>query len=176
MSTLTSTQSATCSYCNDEHDLHASVEGSFCSSECFHRSKGEAALESLATDHTVCSTCYNVRKEIDRPSEQWIRDKPGTSRSIAASVFIGFEYPTQHLKRSDGLLYCECGAVEHHADHEFIKIVVLYETATNLYERLIELYERDRLAHRPDGVTLMQTLRETECDWALAVGRSIYDA
>lgn len=169
---ITTPQSPTCSHCNDDRDPHASIRGSYCSTECFHRAKGEAALGELKKDHTICSTCYNVRKEIERPSERWIE----AHGEIAASAFVGLEHPTKHLRRSDGLLYCECGAVEHNASHEFIKVLVLYETATNLLERLEELYAQDKVANPPDGVTLMQTLRETGCEWPLAVGRCIYEA
>lgn len=170
MSTTTTTQSATCSYCDDEHDIAAAVEGSYCSTECFHRAKGAAAIGELEKNHTICGTCYSVRKEIERPSEAWIN----AHGELAASAFIGIEHPTAHLRRSDGLLYCECGAVEHDASHEFIKVLVLYETATNLYKRLQELYEQDKLAHPPDGVVLMRALRDSRCDWELAAGRAIY--
>lgn len=164
-------ESETCSYCDGERDPDASVRGSYCSLECYHRQKGENALGELDDDHAVCSTCYQQRKDIEHPSESWVQ----AHGAIAAGAFCGIEYPTRHLHRDDGLTYCECGTVEHYADHGFVKRAILFRTATNLYERLVELHAEDRIADEPSAPVLLDALRETDCDWPLSTGRCIYE-
>lgn len=165
----TTLTSATCSYCDGERDPDASIRGSYCSRDCYHREKGENALGELRREHSICSACFRKRVEVEYPSDTWIR-----KHGEPPDAFVGFKYPLPHLRKEGGLVYCGCGTVEHYSDNEFVRPWELREVALNLHARLQELYEEHAIAHDPDGVELMRALRESECDWALAVGRAIY--
>lgn len=170
MSTQTTTpETVSCEYCPSEFSVDAGIRGSYCSTECFHREKGDAAIGELERDHRVCGTCFQKRSEVEYPSAEWVRDN-----GSPPEAFIGFEYTTRYVSESHGMKHCTCGTVEHSSTNEFLRLWFLRETAMNLYVRLKELYEQDKVAHRPDGVTLMEALRESKCDWALATGRCIY--
>jgi len=63
---------------NCEHDpcqgvrtAQGSVQGSYCSHECYLRAQGQALLNVIKHDHRYCYTCFRRLKDVHRPSEEW---------------------------------------------------------------------------------------------------------
>lgn len=171
MSTATTPQSATCAECNGERDPTASVKGAYCSLDCYHRHKGRKALSEIHRDHRFCATCYRVRKQVDRPPEYFLRDRP----KLIRDSIVGYEYPTEHLNYESGLTYCDCGAIDHDHTIDTLQELDLQTAIVNLVSRLRTLEREDALNHRPDGSLLIDSLRDTDFDVELSVGRAIYD-
>lgn len=64
----------TCAYCDGDRDADSSVKGSFCSSECYYKHKGDKALNILRHDHRLCPSCGRWLKTVETPSSEWIND------------------------------------------------------------------------------------------------------
>jgi hypothetical protein len=84
------------------------VAGSYCSTECAARAKGESFLSDLRDDHRFCWSCLRQRKEIERPTDEARRGKG----RYTAEAMIGFEYATEHADAGAFGLECRCGAVD----------------------------------------------------------------
>lgn len=161
-----------CAYCDGERDPDASVRGSYCSRDCWLASKGAAVLDQIESDHTRCATCFRARKDVENPPDRWLRDKERLIREAA----IGFEYPTEHLRDGPGFRFCECGCVEHRAEHEVLQQIEPTEVALNLLDCLLAYYDSEQIDERPSGGTLGRALRETEFDLDVSIGRAVYDS
>ena len=76
MSTSSTTQpeTAECAYCEGDRDIHASVAGSYCSTECYHAHQGDKALNIVRNDHRLCATCLSFIKSIERPDDEWVNE------------------------------------------------------------------------------------------------------
>lgn len=166
----TDPESYSCEYCGGECDPDASVRGSFCSRDCWHASKGAKVLNRIEDDHTRCATCFRPRKEVETPPDRWLREKALLVREAA----IGFEYPTEYLHTGPGFRYCECGCVEHRAEHEVLQQIDPIGVAVNLLDCLLEYHEHELIDDRPSGRTLGRALRDTEFDLELSIGRAVY--
>jgi len=96
-----------CAVCGDETENP--IEGSFCSERCYHTKQGEKALNTVRTDHTVCSTCGRIRAltEPPKPEDAFATVVDGAFNSVGGVVTydsfgqdesqqaaIGFRYPT----------------------------------------------------------------------------------
>lgn len=77
MSTSATTQpeTAECSYCGDDRDIHASVAGSFCSEDCYHKHQADKALNVVRNDHRICASCLRFIKSVERPDEEWVNEQ-----------------------------------------------------------------------------------------------------
>lgn len=188
--TVSETESAECSHCDGPRDPHASVHGSFCSTQCWLAHKGEKALEAIQQDHRFCATCYRQIKEVERPSDEQL-----AAANVPKSVrqaFVGFQYPTPHtafvedLKPIDagtawdsprrkvrGVFGCECGTIDHRVSDDTLQSVEGGAVLLNLLQRLAQLYAEERVAHPPSKERLFGGLSETH-DLEYAVGHSLY--
>jgi hypothetical protein len=122
----TPTETAECSYCEGDRDVHASVAGSFCSSECHLKHQADKALNVVRNDHRICASCLRFIKQVERPTDDWnhengsrteaaiergaeyhnvdsvgisldVTDCYGAPRTSVESV-IGFQYQTEHAE------------------------------------------------------------------------------
>lgn len=75
------TETYQCETCGGQTPAHAIVAGSFCSTECYARHRGQKLLNILEHDHRFCFTCFARLKTTERPSEQWTMDKASRVKS-----------------------------------------------------------------------------------------------
>jgi|GEM_PF-4367273 len=171
-----------CAHCDGPRDPNASVAGSYCSTECYYRDKGEGILSELEHDHTVCSTCFATLKEIETPRQ----DDP--------DCYVGIEHPTVNATRADGAphpadtdelgvlrpepsthtpLACRCGAIENERD-ETIERIEGADVLLNLWGQLCRLYTQGAIDNAPSKDRLFDGLREQGRDWAYAIGVSVW--
>jgi len=164
-----------CSYCGGTRSPETSVKGSFCSIECYWKHKGENIHRQIDNDHTRCSSCYARRKTVSVPPEEFVRDKKIRNGIHSAESIVGFEYLEPHMEREHGFTYCKCGNIDHYAEIDELRGVDLQDVLVNLWSLLIEYYEQDQFGdNRPDKEILFDTLKESDLDWRLALGRSVY--
>lgn len=74
MSVTSAPETVECEQCGVDHDLAAVVRGSFCSTDCYYRHKGEDALRTVRNDHRFCGTCGGVLKEVTPPDDEWVNE------------------------------------------------------------------------------------------------------
>ena len=75
--------------CSEEFRFAAAVAGSFCSSDCYHRSRGRAVRNKIASDHRFCASCNGIIKDIVRPTADWVDEK---ASCVRAALDDGAEY------------------------------------------------------------------------------------
>jgi len=185
-----------CEYtgCDADYQKSAAVKGSYCSRECWLRSKGGGVLSKLRSDHTICATCFRVIKEVERPPEATsvnipVPDAPhdiGDDDGVK-DVLIGFQYETPSTEfaiddiSSDPYRVqerrrwsCECGTVDPSERDDIIETIDLEETIVRLLRRLHERYELDHLPNQPSKQRLFDALREEWLDWEYAIGSAVW--
>jgi len=170
MSTTTHPETQ-CKWCDDSftHGYNAV----YCTEECLYAQKGDGVLNMIASDHRFCSSCFKRRKNIEKPPDSFLRRRP----QLLQDAIIGFEYLTPSMQQAHGLLYCECGNVDHYADHDVLKELDLAGAITNLWAILALYYEEGQFGdNRPDRDVLLESLDETGMGWCEALGRSVYGA
>jgi len=161
--------------CDGQFTEPKAVAGSYCSSVCRDRERGENLLQDLAYDHRFCGSCFKPRKVVYRPDAYDVpklRDKAVLIRES----FVGFEELTEFAGMGPHGIECECGNIDHfHAEDLFrqgepyewyLKLAVtkLREEGRHEYEFDIQTFA-DELWH--DGDT------DAGADFALAIGRAI---
>lgn len=156
-----------CEQCGDTVDR----AGAYCSPECRLTRQGENILNTIRNDHTVCATCFRRLKVVDRPSDDWLR--ANSLGEITREAIVGFEYPTPNRHQDHGVSYCECGTVEHHADHEFLKHLEANAVVANLLQVLRQMYDDGQIEDPPDERALVEALVRSDWDWPLAIGTSL---
>lgn len=75
MSVQSTPPTDTCPSCNQEFQIAAAVNGSFCSRKCWLTHRGEKALKTLRHDHRLCSTCGARIKRTEGPSQAWADER-----------------------------------------------------------------------------------------------------
>ena len=186
--TSTPGETYTCRHCNGSHDATATVGGSFCSERCLYRHRGEKALRRIAADHRYCATCFRQLKTVDRPDDRVLEDA-GVSK-LTRSAFVGLQSRTEHAV--DGVderepvgavrdrpikftrTSCECGTVDPSDRHAVLRELDPKQTVQSLWACLVALERDGTLQKRPSKDAYLQALRETDLDWAYAVGRALY--
>lgn len=116
-----------CEACGHPTPASATIAGSFCSTQCHARHRGQKLLNKLREDHTYCYTCFARLKTTEEPSEQWTQEKasrvvtaldqgatfvPGPggqmvldatrceySEVVDVNQITGFQYGTEHSTR-----------------------------------------------------------------------------
>jgi len=173
MSVQSPTQTFDCAYCEDEY-THG-VKGSFCGIECWYRHKGENILSQIQTDHTYCSSCFALRKEIDKPPAEFKRRLKITNGPESGESLQGFQYYTPNVEKADGFVYCKCGNIDHHAEVTELRDISLKDVLVNLWGLLVDYYEKGQLGEqKPDRSVLFNTLKESDLDFAYAIGKSAF--
>lgn len=152
-------------------DPDTAIRGSYCTTGCFYRDKGENIRQKIRQDHRFCATCFRVRKEITKPPETFLRSRAVLIRD----TIIGFETATECLNYGHGLTWCACGSIDHDGDYDWLREMELRTAATNAIALLCQLEEEGQLSQRPDPQRLRRTLRQSGLDWDLAFGKALYD-
>jgi len=165
----------TCKYCGGERDPNASINGSFCSIECWYKSRGDNITNQIAIDHTHCSSCFAKRKEIDKPPEEFLSRINIENGFHSKEAIVGFQYRTPNVEREHGFTYCKCGNIDHYAAIGELRDIQLKDVLTNLWSLLVRYYHNDQFGdNKPDKQVLFDTLKESKMDFELAIGKSVY--
>lgn len=155
--------------CLERATEYGMVAGSYCSQECHARATGSDFLEVVRRDHRFCWSCLRRRKEIERPTDEFLR---GRDRH-AAEAIVGYEYATEHVDEGDWGLECRCGAVDHDVpEYDRRDGVPWYWLLFLIGERLVEDGHRESGMHLP---TLLELHYQTD-DLELAVGAALIKA
>jgi len=181
---VTDNPHGTCLHCGEQFTLPG-VDRDYCSERCYHTKQGAKALNTIRTDHTVCSSCGRIRASTEPPKpEEHFADKYGGAyntvdgdvtydafgQAESQQAAIGFRYPTD--AESHGT--CACGTMDKQGDGHFD---VLHTVATEAY--LLRL--RDRIKEAaidgqretwPSRGVLLRVFRDTQ-DLEYAVGRAL---
>lgn len=181
MSTQT-IEERTCPQCDytgpDAHQM-----GSYCSTDCQNRSKGENLLESVVYDHRYCASCFTQLKNVRRAKESH------------PDCFIGFQYlsgdtlkgekhvrlPGNHDQQervieSHGTICGNCGATNH-ADTYLRENGLLddeySEVAKRLFHAIGEFRKEGQHEFRVDVPVFVEVWNESPGEWAKALGASL---
>jgi len=173
MSVSKSSDGYECAYCSD-HYTHG-IHGSFCSHECFHKHKGENIIRQIKSDHTVCTSCFGTLKNIDKPPRDFLERINVENGFHTKQAIIGFEYTTPRVEYEHGFSYCRCGNIDHYAEIDELRGVDLQDVLVNLWGLLREYYQQDQFGdNKPHKEVLFDTLKESDLDWRLALGKAVY--
>ena len=159
----------TCKACETEYN--GGYAPGYCSEDCFYRAKGQNILRQINNDHRHCSSCFHVRKSIEKPPEWFLQERPYAIRE----AIVGFEYYTQHVQKEHGFAYCECGNVEHFSENQFLRDLDPKTAVTNLAALLGTYYKENQIPEKPDAKPLVETIKESE-DYALAIGKAVFES
>lgn len=189
-----------CQECNEAFKATDSPREQHCSHECYYLDRGEGALNQLASDHTVCSSCFKYIKSISTPEQSWLDDKAdwvGTvldhggeytdsddeivldatdaaeKRFTSADSIVGYQFPTEHTDYLEGKWICECGNGNIHERDEVLAGLELETTITLLLTRLQEFYDKGAIHAPPTERVFFDTFDEDERNWKLAVGKCL---
>jgi len=175
----------------------------YCDTECYYQHRGEKILRQIRNDHTKCASCYAERKTTSHPSEDWKHKKASAVELVlqsggryhdvdgkialdatqapdrkptASDSIIGFEFLTEKVLKAHGFTYCRCGNVEHHTESESLRSVDLTDVIVNLWDLLLDYYEKDQFGdNKPDKDVLLESLKESDMDFAYSIGRAVYE-
>jgi hypothetical protein len=79
------------------------------------------------------------------------------------------------MEREHGFTFCQCGNIDHYAEVDELRNVDLQDVLVNLWSLLIEYYEQDQFGdNRPEKDVLFETLKESDLDFRLALGKAVY--
>lgn len=169
-----------CTVCGIATPAPETIEGNYCSRDCYHRKRGQRLLNLLRHDHRYCYTCFRQRKTIDRPNPS------------APDCVIGFEYPTQHATTGQitdqideyrelvrmGTI-CRCGNTDHTSREAVIQDQHFRQVVANLYYALEAVRQEGQHEHQISITALADALRDQKheegWDFALAVGRAVVE-
>jgi len=168
-----SVQLTACKSCGTEFEY--GHKPGYCSEACYYRNRGESVIRQIQNDHTYCSTCYAKTKEVDTPPTETLR-RIGIENGVhSKEALVGFQYRTPNMEREHGFTYCKCGNIDHYAEIDELRGVDLQDVLVNLWSLLVEYYNKDQFGdNQPDKEVLFDTLKESDLDWRLALGRSVY--
>jgi len=159
------------------------VAGSFCSEACKHRHTGQKLLNAVQHDHKFCANCGTQLKEIEKPTDETLRQIDGFHSTTA---LVGYQYRTPQADTgeididdtpgreavSTGTICGECGNTnqsevfpEDHDRH-------LLEYGQRFLESLREKRREGVHDKRIDEQEFFDALVETE-DLVLGLGRAI---
>lgn len=170
---MSATQARTCSICDEDYDY--GVKHKFCSRDCWLKSKGESVIRQIETDHTRCSSCFAKRKEIDKPTDSFLQRIGFSNGFHSKQAIVGFEYYTPNIHKDHGFIYCQCGNIDHSAQINELRDIHTKDVLVNLWELLIDYYEKGQFGDaKPEKEVYFETLKDSELDFALAIGKSIY--
>jgi len=172
----TATQSVyVCEQCGESFEPQTSIKDSFCSIECWYKSRGDNITNQIAIDHTHCSSCFAKSKEIDKPPEAFLSRINIENGFHSKEAIVGFQYRTPNVEREHGFTYCKCGNIDHYAAIGELRDIQLKDVLTNLWSLLVRYYKQDQFGdNKPDKDVLFNTLKASEMDFALAIGKAVY--
>lgn len=183
---ITNTQGATSYPCEDPDcdsrvPPEETVEGSYCSRECYQRSRGRPLLDLFKHDHRWCYTCFRQLKEIDRPPE------------TAPDCVAGFQYHTEHgelgqvarrrtkyqFETETGTI-CECGNANTRERENLLREADIQTVVLKLHRGLVALRREGQHDKHIDIHALIAVLRTqarqgNDWDFPRAVGAAIED-
>jgi len=180
-------QTYACQQCGEDYPSRASVGGSFCSERCLYTHRGRKALNTIASDHRWCATCFRQVKTTHRPP-----DSDLVALNIPRHIretFVGYQYTTDNAttgvdesepegnaarRTTYTRVSCECGAVDTSDQHEVLRGLDPAQTIESLWACLVRLEADGTLQHRPTRDAYIEALRETDLDWTYAIGRALY--
>jgi len=167
------TQVHTCKTCEAEYEY--GHKRGYCSEDCFYRERGESVIRQIKSDHTVCTSCFAKLKTVDTPPTETLR-RIGIENGVhSKEALVGFQYRTPNMEREHGFTYCKCGNIDHYAEIDELRGVDLQDVLVNLWSLLREYYQKDQFGdNRPDKDILFDTLKESDLDFRLALGKSVY--
>lgn len=185
-----------CDYakCDAFRTPETTVEGSFCSRECYEHHKGWKILKTVRYDHSWCLTCFQPYKEIE-PAPSSVTDK---LTGESGRALKGYQYPTERTVWVTGTRTppewvtgalassnltaplehqtwgCTCGATNHAEAISQIRESQPVETVMSLWACLCDLYDRDKTPYPPSKEPFLQAIREDGLNCELAAYRAIY--
>ena len=167
-----------CDHCGGDRYAHASVRGSYCSTECYRshlRSKAASEIfRLLETDHRFCYTCHSQLKDVHKPSKTVVVGPPQIGDhdwEVAKDVLVGFQTrlpaaeigeKSTDLNTSAGWIerdtvdnartatICRCGNTEHSHREPVIQRLLGLHVADRLIEAVETLQEEDKIDTRID--------------------------
>jgi len=176
----TTDSTAECEHCSGERDMYDSVEGSFCSKECYHKHRGGKFLNTLKYDHRYCHGCLSQLKEVERPTDEQLRSIDGMH---SAESVVGFQYRTPNADtgeitvRADvidtvatGVVCGNCGTTDHR--DAFMRDFEPTEAAKRLRKRVKETREEGQHSKQFDTSAFVEAWNESH-DWTLSLGRAL---
>lgn len=147
-----------CGHCGGSHTPAETVAGAFCSQSCHdaHRREKRAAaiFRELEQDHRFCATCGKQLKEIEKPTDEALRQIDGYHSTTSV---VGYQYRTEYadvgeisldvragfkhgetvrVPTRDGVAtgtVCECGNTAHRHEEDAIRKRSPFETAHFLW-------------------------------------------
>ena len=171
-----------CSNCGGDRLAHASVAGSFCSTECHRahmRSKAASEiLELLQNDHRFCYTCCQQLKDVDKPDKTVVVGPPQIGEhdwEVAKDVFIGLQTTRNEADHGERTVHgetpwvrsnvadrvrmgtiCSCGNTDDWHQERIIQRLL----GTTVADRLIEAVETLRAEDKIETEIDDRELRE----------------
>jgi len=172
-----SVQITACDVCGE--DFEYGYQPGYCSEECYHRERGERFLNVLKFDHRFCHSDFRRLKEVERPTDEALRNIEGQHSS---ECVVGFQYKTPEAEIGEKTIsagdkdtvvtgvICACGATDYKDD--FLRDFSITEAAKRLRERVRETREEGQHDHSFDTEAFVKAWNEHK-EWAYAVGRAI---
>jgi len=172
-----SVQITECDVCGTEFEY--GHQPGYCSEECYHRNAGDNFLQLLKHDHRFCHSDFKRLKEIERPTDEQLRQIDGIHSS---ECVVGFQYKTSEadvgeITAKPGVqdtvvtgIICSCGVTDHKDD--YLRNLNPIEAAKRLRNRVIETRLEGQHDYAFDEKTFVEAWNESK-DWTLALGRAL---
>lgn len=148
-----------CGHCGEGHAPAETVAGAFCSHECHdaHRREKRANVlwRELEQDHRFCATCGRQLKEIERPTDEALRQIEGFHSTTSV---VGYQYRTEHARVGEISL-----DVDDEADRPIVQDAVATGTVCCC----------GNTSHRHEETTLRERFPFTTAYWLLVASRTL---
>lgn len=170
---LSEPDSFRCAYCQKPRS-ETGVEGSYCSERCYYREKGSKALNRVHSDSRICNSCYGQVRDVEPATDRMPDVAIGQQYETPRTVIGVDDFSEDEFRRLEGTRWsCACGAVDPSDDHGDVTrwTEPIFE---NLYNALVDLWERGGLDEEPSRERFVGSLGERSHELELAVGRSLY--
>lgn len=155
--------------CDHRFTEPEAVAGSYCSTECRDRARGEGALVRIRRDHRFCGSCYRPRKTVYRPDDADVPDLRRKALIIRES-FVGFEDLSEFAALGPHGVECACGTTDHTTEEQLFRDGEPWHWW--LSAAIQQLREEGFWEYECDAATLADAFWR-EQDLALAVGKAL---
>lgn len=169
--TITQAERYECSRegCTERFASPESIRGSYCSTACADRDRGQDVIDHLRRDHRFCGTCLRPRKVVYRPADADVEDLRRKALLIRES-FVGFETLTEHAHMGPHGIECRCGAIDHRGTESWLRDGEPWEWW--LLRAVDQLRHEGQWQYRLDIETLANAVWDDQ-DLPLALGRAL---
>jgi len=165
-----------CEFCGESFEIGYNAE--YCSKECVHKSRGESVLNIIKHDHRFCFSCFTKIKEVERPTDEQLRQIEGQH---SADAVIGFQYKEPEADIGEitakadtidtvvtGIVCGNCGTTDHR--DSFQRDLSVKQAAKRLRERVKETREEGQHSFDFSTEAFVEAWNESGGDWEYALG------